>query len=119
MHEWGNLIGGRERAKHIDIRKHFAHEVIQNGQVWLVKVATPTSANGVRFAEPETNKSFYQQLPVNFSLPTVIEHSKESLAREKIFNDTTTLRPVSALLEPSSVRLCCTPFDFACVIFGD
>ncbi len=24
------MIGGRERAKHIDIRKHFAHEVIQN-----------------------------------------------------------------------------------------
>jgi hypothetical protein len=30
--EWGNnIIGGRERAKHIDIRKHFAHEAIQNG----------------------------------------------------------------------------------------
>ena len=30
--EWGNnFIGGWERAKHIDIRKHFAHEVIQNG----------------------------------------------------------------------------------------
>ena len=30
--EWGNnVIGGRVRAKHIDIRKHFAHEVIQNG----------------------------------------------------------------------------------------
>ncbi len=29
--EWGNhIIGGRERAKHIDIRKHFAHEVIEN-----------------------------------------------------------------------------------------
>ena len=30
--EWGNnvtVIGGRERAKHIDIRKHFAHEVIR------------------------------------------------------------------------------------------
>ena len=41
--EWGNnVIGGRERAKHIDIRKHFAHEVIQNGQMRLVKV--PTSA---------------------------------------------------------------------------
>ncbi len=24
--EWGNhIIGGRERAKHIDIRRHFAH----------------------------------------------------------------------------------------------
>ena len=31
--EWGNnVIGERERAKHIDIRKHFAHEVIQNGR---------------------------------------------------------------------------------------
>jgi hypothetical protein len=26
--EWGNnVIGGRERAKYIDIRKNFAHEV--------------------------------------------------------------------------------------------
>ncbi len=41
--EWGNnVIGGRERAKHIDIRKHFAHEVIQNGEMRLIKV--PTSA---------------------------------------------------------------------------
>ena len=40
---WGNnVIGGRERAKHIDIRKHFAHEVIQNGAMRLIKV--PTSA---------------------------------------------------------------------------
>ena len=39
--EWGNnVIGGRERAKHIDIRKHFAHEVIQNGEMRLVKVPT-------------------------------------------------------------------------------
>ena len=39
--EWGNnIISGRERAKHIDIRKHFAHEVIQNGQMLLVKVPT-------------------------------------------------------------------------------
>jgi hypothetical protein len=41
--EWGNnVIGGRERAKPSDIRKHFAHEVIQNGAMRLVKV--PTSA---------------------------------------------------------------------------
>ena len=41
--EWGNnVIGGRKRAKHIDIRKHFEHEVIQNGAMRLVKV--PTSA---------------------------------------------------------------------------
>jgi hypothetical protein len=39
--EWGNnIIGGRERAKHIDIRKHFAHEVIQNGEMRLVRVPT-------------------------------------------------------------------------------
>ena len=41
--EWGNnVISGRERAKHIDIRKHFAHEIIQNGAMQLIKV--PTSA---------------------------------------------------------------------------
>ena len=39
--EWGNNVtGGRKHAKHIDILKHFAHEVIQNGQVRLVKVLT-------------------------------------------------------------------------------
>ena len=39
--EWGNnVIGRRERAKHIDIRKHFAHEVIQNGKMRLVRVPT-------------------------------------------------------------------------------
>ena len=43
--EWGNnVIGGRERAKHIDIRKHFAHEVIQNGEMRLIKVATKYQA---------------------------------------------------------------------------
>ena len=35
-----HAIGGRERAKHIDIRKHFAHDVIQNGEMRLIKVAT-------------------------------------------------------------------------------
>ena len=39
--EWGNnVIGGRERAKHIDIRKHFAREVIQNGHMKLIRVST-------------------------------------------------------------------------------
>jgi hypothetical protein len=43
--EWGNnVIRGRERAKHIDIRKHFAaaHEAlaIQNGHLHLVRVDT-------------------------------------------------------------------------------
>ncbi len=35
-----NIIGGRERAKHIDIRKHIAHEAIQNGHLRLVQVDT-------------------------------------------------------------------------------
>jgi hypothetical protein len=39
--EWGNnVIGRRERAKHIDIRKHFAHEVIMNGEMKRIKVST-------------------------------------------------------------------------------
>ncbi len=39
--EWGNhVIGGRERAKHINIRKHFAHETIQNHKMCLIKVNT-------------------------------------------------------------------------------
>ncbi len=35
-----HVIGGRERAKHIDIRKHFAHEAVQNGHLRLYKIAT-------------------------------------------------------------------------------
>ncbi len=35
-----NVLGGRERTKHFDIRKHFAHEVIQNGAMQLIKVPT-------------------------------------------------------------------------------
>jgi hypothetical protein len=39
--EWGNhIIGGRERANHIDIRKHFAYEVIQNRHMRLIGVPT-------------------------------------------------------------------------------
>ena len=39
--EWGNnVIGGRERAKHIDIRKHFAHKAIKNCHLILKKVPT-------------------------------------------------------------------------------
>jgi hypothetical protein len=39
--EWGNHIIGvqsRERAKHVDIRKHFAHEVMQNRHMRLIRV---------------------------------------------------------------------------------
>ena len=39
--EWSNhVIGGRERAKHIDIRKYYAHDAVQNGYLRLLKVAT-------------------------------------------------------------------------------
>ena len=39
--KWGNhIVGRRERAKHIDIRKHFAHEVIHNPHTRLVRVST-------------------------------------------------------------------------------
>ncbi len=39
--EWGNnVIGGWERATHIDIRQHLAHKVIQNGEMLLVSVPT-------------------------------------------------------------------------------
>ena len=39
--EWGyHVIGGRVRAKHIDIRKHFAQEKIQNRKMRLFKVNT-------------------------------------------------------------------------------
>ncbi len=39
--EWGNhVIGGRESAKHIDIRKHFAHKAVQNGHTRVYKIAT-------------------------------------------------------------------------------
>ena len=44
--EWGNnVIGGRERAKHIDIRKRFAHEVIHNGEMLLVRVPMASHAD--------------------------------------------------------------------------
>jgi hypothetical protein len=37
--EWANhLVGGRERAKHIDIRKHFAHKAVQNGHMRVYKI---------------------------------------------------------------------------------
>ena len=34
------MIGGRGRVKHIDIRKHLAHETIQNRTMRLVKLDT-------------------------------------------------------------------------------
>jgi hypothetical protein len=39
--EWSNnVIGGRERAKHIDISMQFAHGAIQNGHLRLIRVST-------------------------------------------------------------------------------
>ena len=35
-----NIIGGHERSKHIDIRKHFTHEAIKNGHTILRKIVT-------------------------------------------------------------------------------
>ena len=50
--EWGNhVIGGRERAKHIDIRKNFAHETIQNRQMRLIKVETSSQLADI-FTKP-------------------------------------------------------------------
>jgi hypothetical protein len=45
--EVGNhIIDGRERAKHIDLRKHFAHETIKNCLMCLIKIdATKQLAN--------------------------------------------------------------------------
>jgi hypothetical protein len=46
--EWSNnIIGGRERAKHIDIRKHFAHQVVQNRHLLLVRVSTSKQLAGI------------------------------------------------------------------------
>ncbi len=37
--EWETIfIGGRERAKHFDIRKYFAHEAIQNRHMRLTRL---------------------------------------------------------------------------------
>jgi hypothetical protein len=39
--EWSNhVISGREHAKHIDIRKHFAHEAVQIGNMRLYNIPT-------------------------------------------------------------------------------
>ena len=39
--EWSNhIMGGRERAKHMDIRKHVAHEAVQTGHIRSIKIPT-------------------------------------------------------------------------------
>ena len=52
--EWGNnVIGGRERAKHIDICKHFAHKTIQNRQMRLIKVETSSQLADIFTKQPQ------------------------------------------------------------------
>ena len=60
--EWGNhVIGGRERAKHIDIRKHFAHEVIQRQEMRLIKVDTSLQLANI-FTKPLPYPQFLECL---------------------------------------------------------
>ncbi len=55
--KWGdNVIGERERAKQINIRKHFTHKVIQNGEMLLVQVPTAS-----QLADIFTKGLHYQQ----------------------------------------------------------
>ncbi len=55
--EWGDdIIGRLELAKHIDIQKHFAQEVIQNGKMLLVQVVTAS-----QLADILTKGLHYQQ----------------------------------------------------------
>ena len=64
--EWANnVMGGREREKHIDIRKHFAHEAVQNGHTRLYKIPTEYQladllTKGLQLAQFE--KSLYSLL---------------------------------------------------------
>jgi hypothetical protein len=51
--EWRNsVIGGRKRAKLIDIRKHFAHKEIRNGQMNLIRVATAKQLADILTKQP-------------------------------------------------------------------
>ena len=52
--EWDNhVIGGREQAKHIDIRTHFAHETIQNRQMRLIKAETSSQLADIFTKQPQ------------------------------------------------------------------
>ena len=62
--EWGNhVICGRERAEHIDIRKHFAHETTQNHQMRLIKVETSSQLADI-FTKP--NRSSFLHVVTEF-----------------------------------------------------
>jgi hypothetical protein len=54
--ECGNLVisGGRKRAKHIDLRKHFALETIQNRMMGLIEIDTSKQLADI-FTKPLAN----------------------------------------------------------------
>jgi hypothetical protein len=63
--EWGNrVIVARERAKHTDIWKHLARQVIHNGHMKLIRVAT---AN--QLADILTKPLHFPQCMVNSEPP--------------------------------------------------
>ena len=52
--EWtNNVIGSRERAKHIDIRKLFVHEAAQPGHLRLKRVSTDDQCTDVFTKSPQ------------------------------------------------------------------
>ncbi len=61
-------MGGRERAKHIDIRKHFAraHEAVQNGYMRLYKI--PTEYQLVDLLTMALQRGQLERCPSLFSL---------------------------------------------------
>ncbi len=68
-----HIIWGRERAKHIDTRKHFTHEAVQNGHMRLYKTLTEYQLadilpKGLQLAQFE--RSLYSLLGEN-PLPVV------------------------------------------------
>jgi hypothetical protein len=45
--EWSNrIMAGRERAKHMDMRKHFVHGALQNGHIRFIKIPTEFQRRG-------------------------------------------------------------------------
>ena len=57
----GHSIGGRERAKHIDISKHYAHEVIQKQEMQLVEIDTTRQLADI-FTKPLPYQQFLECL---------------------------------------------------------
>ena len=68
--EWGNnVISCREHSMHIDIRKHYAHEVIQNGDMKLVSVSN-TSQLAVLLTKPLHYQQFWRVLQASSKVVT-------------------------------------------------